>query len=379
MIAREPATSADPLATLVVPLSALRRFLEDPLQGSARFRLGLRDDDERAPADVEDEPFDMDKRGSSYLVRTSMTDALLAARAVPSWPPLLAAYTRRASRAELAGQCPTGLFRLIGAQAELELLRAWHAELPKILGQGRADCRVVRLTPHARQPSTRQTDSSVVYGPAPTFTISLPGAVDGSGRGVRLGGQTGLCAGLEETRDATLAFTCRAGISGKEWIREELGAFLDYVVLTAAGAEATRPGHRSAVFFSKDGQGKLRTLGFGPLDRDRALGYLAQLCADLLTGGLDAQGAATGVHPYLLPHEAVFESRRKQIPIADAIDELCEGEGQGGDSGRTTFSSLRGPVPRVLERYTPPAASDAACMVHARFGLFFELAQEEDG
>jgi hypothetical protein len=175
---------------------------------------------------------------------------------------------------------------------------------------------------------------------------------------------------LESACDVTLAFTYRAGISGKELIREELAAFLDYVVLTAAGAEPARPGHRSAVFFSKDGHGKLRTLGFRPLERERARDYLARLCADLLTGALDAQGAATGVHPYLLPHEAVFESRRKQVPIADAIDELCE-------SDDASFSSLRGPVPRVLERYAPPAANDAERMVQARFGLFFELAQEE--
>ena len=39
--------------------------------------------------------------------------------------------------------------------------------------------------------------------------------------------------------------------------------------------------------------------------------------------------------------------------------------------------SLLGPVPRVLERYAPPAAVEAARMVEARFGLFFELARED--
>jgi hypothetical protein len=170
-----------------------------------------------------------------------------------------------------------------------------------------------------------------------------------------------------------LAFTCRAGISGKELLREELGAFLDYVVLTAAGTEPARSGHRSAVFFSKDGHGKLRTLAFRPLERERARDYLVRLCADLLTGTRDGNGAATGVHPYLLPHEAVFESRRKQMPLADAIDDLCA----GAESDDPVFSSLRGPVPRVLEHYAPPPAGDAEGMVEARFGLFFELAQEE--
>jgi hypothetical protein len=349
----------------VIPLSALRRFLEDPLQGSARFRLGMRDDDDRAPADVEDEPFDMDKRGSSWLLRASMTDAILAAQAAPSWSDLLAAYERRSSSAELAGQSPTGLFRTARTQGEQEFLRAWHAKLQNILGQGRADCRVIRLTPHAGQGLASKENPGVVYALAPRFMVALPGRPD---LDVRIGGQTGLCAG-----DASLGFTCRAGISAKDRIREELGAFLDYVVSTAAGTESGRSGHRSAVFFIKDGQGKLRTLGFRPLEREHAQDYLARLCADLVTGALDASGAATGVHPYLLPHEAVLTSQHRQASLVDAIEDLCAKAEDDGSS----FSSLRGPVPRVLERYAPPPADEAERMAEARFGLFFELAIEE--
>jgi exodeoxyribonuclease V gamma subunit len=359
-------------ATIVVPLSALRRFLEDPLQGSARFRLGMRDDDDRATADVEDEPFDMDKRGSSWLLRVSMTDAILAAQAAPQWQELLAAYERRSIRAELAGQCPTGLFRSARTQAEQELLRAWHEELQKILGQRRAECRVVRLAPRAGRVSSQTENSGVVYCPSPSFV--LPGVAGRPDLDLRVGGQTGLCASLDSAGDATLGFTCRAGISGKEMIREELGAFLDYVVLTAAGAEPARPGHRSALFFvGKDGHGKSRTLSFLPLERACAKDYLVRLCADLVTGACDANGVATGVHPYLLPHEAVFASHHRKTPLVDEIAKLCE----AAESDRKNFSSLRGPVPRVLERYAPPPADQAARVAEARFGLFFELAIEE--
>ena len=376
-----PATRAsDAPVSLVVPLSALRRFLEDPLQGSARFRLRMFEDDDRALADVEDEPFDMDKRGSSAVVRASMTDAILAAQAVPSWQDVLATYESRASRAELAGRCPTGLFRTSSSRYEKALLGAWQEELPKILGQGRTRCCVVRFAPHAGQGLLQTERSGVVYFPAPTFTMVLPGAkgrpdMDVSDvreiREIRIAGQTGLCANLGTAGDATtsLRFTCRAGISGKEVIREELGAFLDYVVLTAAGAELARSSHRSALLYAKDRQGKLRTLGFRPLGRARARDYLARL----IVPRARANGAATGVHPYLLPHEAVLASHRRQTPLADEIEDLCE----KAESDEPSFSSLRGPVPRVLERYAPPAADEAEGMVQARFGLFFELAQEE--
>ena len=369
-VATSPAASkSESRGPLVIPISVLRRFIEDPLQGSARFRLGMYEDEDRAPADIEDEPFDMDNRGRSSLVRATMTGAILAAQAVPAWPEVLAAYTRRASAVELAGRCPTGLFRAASTQGEKDLLRAWHQELPDILGQGRADCQVFRPRPLAGQGPAPSRKAGIVYCPAPSFSVAVPGAA--GGLDLRVAGQTGLYAHVAEGRGTTLCFTCRKETWNAGAVREDLRAFLDYVVLTAAGA--ARPGHRSAIFHTKDGQGEVRVLGFRPLECARARDYLLRLCADLVTGALDEDGAATGVHPYLLPHEAVLASRHKQTPLFDEIDKLCvEDENRG-----TSFSSLRGPVPRVVERYAPPSAEEARRMVEERFGLFFELVVEE--
>jgi hypothetical protein len=335
------------------------------------------DDDDRALADVEDELFDMDRRGSSWLLRASMTDALVAAQATPPWQDLLAAYGRRASHAELGGQSPTGLFRCAGTQFETELLHSWQEAMPEILGPGRAECRVVRLVKQLGQglaQGAQGTAAGIVYCPAPRFDISLPGPAGTPVVHVRIGGETRLCARSDDAGSATLSFTCRTGISGANRCREDLWAFLDYVVLAAAGGEAACPGHHSALFHSHDGQGKVHTLGFRPLERERARDYLARLCGDLLTGALDVDGAATGVHPYLLPHEAVLASQRKKTPLLDEIDELCsEAEGKG-----RSMSSLQGPVPRVFDRYAPPTAQEAESMVRSRFGLFFELALEEN-
>jgi hypothetical protein len=371
-----PAKSSSMLANdardvLVVPLSALRRFLDDPLQGSARFRLGMHDDDDRAPADVEDEPFDMDRRGSSSLLRASMTDALIAAQGTPSWQDLSAAYQRRASHAELGGRSPTGLFRAAGTRFEEELLRAWWEKLPEISGPGRVECRVVRLAKSAAVDLARDAGSKagVVHRRAPGLAVFLPSAAGRVSRDIRLGGQTRFCTQSEMAGSATLGFTCRAGIHGQEICREDLWAFLDYVALAATSDETTLPGHRSALFYSSEGQGKVRTRGFRPLECQRARDYLGLLCADLLTGALDASGAATGVHPYLLPHEAVLASRRNNTPLLDEIDELCsEAEGK-----EWSMSSLQGPVPGVLDRYSAPTVKEAESMAEARFGLFFEL------
>jgi hypothetical protein len=182
---------------------------------------------------------------------------------------------------------------------------------------------------------------------------------------VRIGGSTGLCGG-----GTILGFTCRSGITAGGICREDLGAFLDYVAMTAAGIAPSLTGLRSAVFFVKEGRACVRVLEFAPLECEQARAYLAALCTDLLTGSLDDAGSATGIHPYLLPHEAVLASRQRGSTVSDEIADLCaKAEGERG-----RFSSLFGPVPAVLARYAALPEDQAQAMVERRFGLLFELA-----
>jgi exodeoxyribonuclease V gamma subunit len=369
----------EPLQALVVPLSALYRFLVDPLQGSARFRLGLYEEDDGALDDVEDEPLDVDRRFLSLLVRASMSQAILAAQGVPAWEDVLAAYARRSLRGELAGQSPTGLFRKVAERVEENLLSAWHSHLPGILGPSlgpslgpaRTDCRIVQFVQAHRDEESRV--AGIAFRAAPRFRVDLPDGAGDTRRAVDISveGQTELCARSAPAGDASLIFSHRGKIGNEARSREQVRAFLDYVALTASGTAAVRPGHRCALFFAAGELGKLRVLRFHSLDRDRALDYLARLCTDFLTGARDGGGAHTGVHPYLLPHEAVFSSRANGTSIFDEVDDLrVERESRG-----TSFSSLQGPVPDVLARYAPLAESDAQRAVKERFGLFFDLAE----
>jgi hypothetical protein len=352
----------DKSSPLQIPLWALRRFLDDPLQGSARFRLGMRDDDGDSLADVEDEPFDLDKGMLTQLVRATMTDVLVASD-LPDLGTVLATYEGHAERVELSGQSPTGLFRASSLALEKNLLAGWHALLPGILGFGPTACRKIRLIDAGRAPHTR---TDVVYQQAPTVTTELP--IEGSHRlqEVRIAGSTGLCGG-----GTLLAFTCRSGIAMGGICREDLGAFLDYVAITAAGVAPAPRGLRSAVFFVKEGQAYVRTLAFAPLECGQARAYLTALCNDLLIGSLDDKGSATGIHPYLLPHEAVLASHQNGTTVSDEIADLCvKAEGERG-----RFSSIFGPVPAVLARYAALPEDRAQALVERRFGLFFELAR----
>ena len=77
----------------IVTLTDLRRFLEDPLQGSARFRLRLRGilgDDELA--DREDETLATDALDQTMRLREAMSEAVLASEAVPSTGAVAARY-----------------------------------------------------------------------------------------------------------------------------------------------------------------------------------------------------------------------------------------------------------------------------------------------
>ena len=125
-----------PRARLVVPLTAIRQFLEDPLQGSARFRLRLREvegDDEIA--DREDESFETERPLRTSLLREAVSRALLGGgpggtpTAEPLWDRVIAAFTAAAGREELRGRAPTGFFADVERPALHAVLRGWLEEL----------------------------------------------------------------------------------------------------------------------------------------------------------------------------------------------------------------------------------------------------------
>jgi len=370
-----PSTPKDPRNTpssLVIPLSALFHFLQDPLQGSARFRLRMAEDDDEALADVEDEPFDLDRLALAQLLRATMPEAILRAQGAPTWEVVLSAHARQGLALELAGRAPTGILREAAAQAERHLLRGWHGRLAELLTAAPADCRMIRLAPSLGTKPTRS--GHLACHRAPGFALELAGAGDTGRLDIRIEGHAGLWASARGSLDTRLAFSVSRRIAQEKHSREELRAFLDYVAVTAAGEAEERRGLRSALFFPDGkGAGDLRVLGFAPLAKARALAYLEDLCRELLTGARDAEGAPTGVHPYLLPYEAVLASRHKGSPLLPEILALCAGDPEH----RSTFSSVQGPVRSAPERYAPPAEAEARRMVEARFGLFFDLAGKE--
>ncbi len=115
---------------LVVPLSAIRQFLEDPLQGSARFRLRMREvEGDEELIDREQEAFVTDRPLRAGLLREIMQRVVAAGE--PSWPAIEATLAAVARREELRGSAPTGFFAEAERPALVGILQGWLDQLAK--------------------------------------------------------------------------------------------------------------------------------------------------------------------------------------------------------------------------------------------------------
>ncbi len=102
---------------------AIVKFLEFPLQGWARFRVGLDEVDEDDPTAREDEPFETDVRREVLFLR----DVLL--ESVAQRCPIEQAYDEAVRGRELRGAGPSGLFARGEREPHLATLASWREAL----------------------------------------------------------------------------------------------------------------------------------------------------------------------------------------------------------------------------------------------------------
>jgi exodeoxyribonuclease V gamma subunit len=366
------APAAEPtqeVGKVIVTLADLRYFLEDPLQGSARFCLHLREalgDDELA--DREDESFATDALDRTVRLREAMIGAVLASTAVPSPEAVAACYDEISLREELAGRAPAGLFREAEREHHAAILNRWTEQLGRIAGAGLLRGRVLYF---GRAPENEDAPEIL-----PAITLELEAAPDAGktqpALHVELHGRTSVLVEASAQSRASIIFSARSKDADEESRRdkESLAAFLDHVALAAAGLSQSQPGHRGLLLLTHVDRQDIEERRFAPLNMSRARDYLMRLVRDMLTGTLGPSGEPTGLHPYVLPCEAVFRAWRRGLLAGDEAGRLCQ---QYREGGSLRFSTLRGPIRDAATRWNPPPAEMAARMAAARFGLFFEL------
>jgi exodeoxyribonuclease V gamma subunit len=356
---------------LVVPLSALRQFLDDPLQGSARFRLRLRElDDDDEIADREDEAFETERPLRTLLLREAVARGLIdraGEAATPLWHRVLAAFEGLARREELRGRAPTGFYAEAERPALQAILRGWLEELV-IWAEGKPLSGRVHRFGRAQ---ARETVAPVRHDP---IRLDLPDPFsEGARLSVEVVGNTGLVVSAGgDPASVVLTSRSRSGDDRARRQRDRLRAFVEHLALSAAGVAAGP--HGALVVRANGGDHEASPARFRALPAEAARAHLGALVTDLVTGARDAGGVPTGVHPYLLPCEAVFSARERNKDLVEEIERLRDNYLEKPTLLR--FSSVDGPVPEAVERHDPPPGPEARRMADRRFGLYFDLLEE---
>jgi exodeoxyribonuclease V gamma subunit len=341
---------------LSVPLYAILKFLEFPLQGWARFRVGLDEVDEDDPTAREDEPFETDIRREVLFLRDVLLESV--ARGVS----LERAYEDAVRARELRGAGPSGLFARGEREPHLLTLSSWRDALESA-GESIAAIELARFGragEHAR--------AGKVYD-AVSLDVDV---VDAAGvtrvKRVEIGGRT-LPLGSGGASSITLAKRPKQKWDDA-WVEAErdraaLRGFLDHVLLSASGVAADSP-HASVVVTSTPSETRSERVVFKPMTRDEACVWLRGVVRELLQVP----------HAYFLPCEAVF-ARARQDPAGPVVPWIEKARDVLGDAeGALPLRSAYGPVPRPQD-YPAPDEDRARAILAARFGAFFRALERE--
>jgi exodeoxyribonuclease V gamma subunit len=357
-LARLPEVAAAVDGRVTVPMYAIVKFLEMPLQGWASFRLGLDETESEDLAARESEPFETDPRDETLILR----DVMLAA--AQTGCSLEEAYDSAVRDRELRGLGPSGVFARGERADALRALETWKRELEQ-RGVGLGSLvmhRFGRAGEHARPARAHE---------AVVIEVDVPDA-SGKVHHVRaeIQGRT-LPVGARADGAVSVTLAKRANEAPKEeWARagrkrSTLRSFVDHAVLAASG-EPLGPCDGLVVVASQDGPVP-QEMHFRPLTPDAAKSWLRGVVRELL-------GAP---HAYFLPCEAVFvRSEREGEPPATAIVEEARDKLRGGD-GPPALRSAYGPVPRPQE-YPIPDEATAREMIERRFGPLLPGDQEDE-
>jgi hypothetical protein len=336
-------------APITLSTAQLRRFLECPLQGSTSALLRLTEIDDGVDAAFRaDEAFDPNPNKAVHFLREVFAQALRSGTHADD-ATLARLYDAVAERKVLDGTLPLGTFGAVARRRHLQLLIDWREGLRRVTGDALpAADRVFFGHAGEHEPSPRIL-------PAVALDVSLG---DRAAR-VSLHGPSELFAERDGERLTLLLPKDDRRDSGRDH-REYLRAFIDHVMVAAAGSEPPRP--TRALLCRSTGKHPQQAI-FPALAPAEARTYLDAVVTDLFSG----------VHDYLLPFEAVLSWHgrdRPRPPVPDIVAMLK-------DDNWTKFQSDFGPV-RNARDYLPPSDERARAMIDRRLGLFLDSAAGEE-
>ncbi len=341
-IAEPPARRGDDASRapeLVLPIAALRRFLECPLQGAARYALGMTDENDDAD-DSQDEPLEQDFLERTMLLR----EVLWLGRA--DRPEMERCYDALVRAARLSGRAPCGPFADAARASALAKLGRAADQAAAAGVKGLAGWRQVGI---GGAEEFAHVDRTL---PAITLRVRVKKPESAAWPRVKLQGRVGpVSPGLDTS------IRCVAGKRAKA--KDFLEGFVGAIALAAAGEEMPSRFTALAVGGAKDGGGAGQDGGeparsFRPPSADEARDYLGRLAEDLLSGDND----------YFLPVEAVEKALAQASEGDDALAEALE---QVRGNERERCGSDYGPI-RNARRFPAPDPARVRALIERRFG-----------
>jgi exodeoxyribonuclease V gamma subunit len=330
---------------IAVPMHALVKFLELPLQGWAKQRLGLDETDDEDLASRETEPFETAPRDETLLLREVLLDAAARGQSIED------AYDTVARKRELRGTGPSGVFAQGERGDHLRTLGEWRETLEQhgVSVDSLAIHRFGRGGEHTRAHHVHE-GLVLDVGVEDASNLLRMVRVEIAGRTLPVGGPTPTSVVL--AKRANEPPREEWAVAGRR--RSFLRALVDYAVLAASGA-VNGEGHSALLVVSTRDQPAIEPVAFGPLPQDAAKQWLRGLLSELL-------GAP---HAYFFPCEAVFvhHARGEREPLVEVLEEARDKLGSG--DGPPALRSAYGPVPRP-QTYPMPDEAAARAMAARR-------------
>ena len=323
-------------AEMSLSLSALRKFLECPLQGAARYALGMFEDDEDL------EQWDDEPIAQSTLDRTNLLrDVFWKARG--DRDRLIGEYANAFRISQLAGQAPVGPFEEAAKRTDREKMLQWIEQAQSAGGGSLEGWHQLRM---GRGDELSRADRII-------SELSIPvriGITNGEqqSRIVKLHGNLGF---VSPDGRSSLRLVLRDQSKCKDF----LAAFLAAVVLAAA-KELTGKTFDAIVVGAGKNKYWNETRSLNSPGVQQARDYLSNLLGDLLFSK----------NHYFFPIEAV-EAADKELgsgPEDDVLDVI----GDIRDNEYASCSSDYGPI-RNARRFEPPSIGEVKRIMIRRFGL----------
>jgi exodeoxyribonuclease V gamma subunit len=330
---------------IAIPFTALVKFLGCPLQGAARYALGMFDEEDSDDEDTTDEPLTQVHVELEMLLREAFWDAH------GKDSDLEPALARRFTLAQMKGRAPAGVFAEIAHRRDRDELQVWREQAEQSETGALTEWEEVRLGN-----ADEFTPAGRVLQPLMLEKVPIKNAHGQlASRRVKIYGSVGRFA---PSFGMALHGVSREKVKTHDFLRMFLGA----VVLSAAGTKLSKR-FRAIVIGASEEPAPKRERGFAPPPEDEARTYLTSVVSDMLSVGND----------YFLPFEAV-EKALAAMRKGDGTRGLVAAVENVRENDRPKCQSDFGPVRDPRGRFEPPGEDEIRRVLERRFkpieGLF---------